>query len=294
MNIEEKCGINCAGALRLKYPGSLKSKTKKNSYSEEPIKNVYANSLTGDSLSSIEQSILNWPRAVESAEFETESCAGNCENFTKILANISKEQFGVTFLMHTDVKAFDIDWNELNDSDKKTKAIKAIYTSKGKIAVDSNTEVIIAAGSWTPKLLWLCGYFAPIYPMKGYSVAIDLPPEGSDNRPEESAIPSRMLIDQKLYISRLGNQIRITSMGEFCGWDTKPDYTIDRIFREAGKIRVPGLKPLFDASPTRCGLRPYSADGIIILGRIEDTTNLSVNVGPGFNGWKISYSQNPH
>ena len=190
--------------------------------------------------------------------------------------------------MHAHVKAFDIDWNELNDSDKKTKAIKAIYTSKGKIAVDSNTEVIIAAGSWTPKLLWLCGYFAPIYPMKGYSVAIDLPPEGSDNRPEESAIPSRMLIDQKLYISRLGNQIRITSMGEFCGWDTKPDYTIDRIFREAGKIRVPGLKPLFDASPTRCGLRPYSADGIIILGRIEDTTNLSVNVGPGFNGWKIS------
>ena len=48
------------------------------------------------------------------------------------------------------------------------------------------------------------------------------------------------------------------------------------------------MQSLFDLTPTRCGLRPYSADGIILLGRIETITNLSVNVGPGFNGWKIS------
>ena len=39
---------------------------------------------------------------------------------------------------------------------------------------------------------------------------------------------------------------------------------------------------------TRCGLRPYSADGIILLGRVSALANLSLNVGPGFNGWKIS------
>ena len=38
----------------------------------------------------------------------------------------------------------------------------------------------------------------------------------------------------------------------------------------------------------RCGLRPYSADGIILLGRVSGLSNLSLNVGPGFNGWKIS------
>ena len=43
------------------------------------------------------------------------------------------------------------------------------------------------------------------------------------------------------------------------------------------------MQSLFDLTPTRCGLRPYSADGIILLGRIEKITNLSVNVGPGFN-----------
>ena len=38
----------------------------------------------------------------------------------------------------------------------------------------------------------------------------------------------------------------------------------------------------------RCGLRPYSADGIILLGRVSGFENLSLNVGPGFNGWKIN------
>ena len=47
------------------------------------------------------------------------------------------------------------------------------------------------------------------------------------------------------------------------------------------------LQKFCEATPMRCGLRPYSADGIILLGRVENTANLSLNVGPGFNGWKI-------
>ena len=66
--------------------------------------------------------------------------------------------------------------------------------------------------------------------MKGYSVAMDLPANGSPDRPEEADVPSRMLIDGHMYISRLGDQVRVTSMGEFCGWDTRPDPKIDRQF----------------------------------------------------------------
>ena len=54
-------------------------------------------------------------------------------------------------------------------------------------------NLVVAAGSWTPKLLALCGFFCPVYPMKGYSVAMDLPPEHSTDRPLETNIPSRML-----------------------------------------------------------------------------------------------------
>ena len=44
---------------------------------------------------------------------------------------------------------------------------------------------------------------------------------------------------------------------------------------------------IIDKITFRCGLRPYSADGIILLGKVSGFQNLSLNVGPGFNGWKI-------
>ena len=98
-------------------------------------------------------------------------------------------------------------------------------------------------------------------------------------------------------------------MGEFAGWDTVPRKEVDEAFRKAAREHLtPSLQHLFDKTPTRfritqvsdaytgcffltiprCGLRPYSADGIILLGRVSGLANLSLNVGPGFNGWKIS------
>ena len=167
------------------------------------------------------------------------------------------------------------------------KIVNAIHTNNGIYVIGDETEVVVAAGSWTPKLLALCGYFCPVYPMKGYSVAMNLPPEGSPNRPLDKDIPSRMLIDNKMYVSRLGNQVRVTSVGEFSGWNTTPDPNVNKYFRLEARAHVLTLAELFDATPTRCGLRPYSADGIILLGRVVNTGNLSMNVGPGFNGWKI-------
>ena len=51
-----------------------------------------------------------------------------------------------------------------------------------------------------------------------------------------------MLIDNKMYVSRLGEQVRVTSMGEFSGWSTDPDPVIDSRFRKEAASHVPGLK----------------------------------------------------
>ena len=289
LSLEEKCGINRRGAIRFHYPNTSVGKTSNVSYSSEPITKIVPNGSNANNLFEIEKSSLKWPKVIESAEFETSSSAGNCEIFSKSLADVAKSTLGVKFLMNTKVESFELETLKTSISlSDKNKAVKVIYTTNGKIDVDDNTEVIIAAGSWTPMLLWQCGFFAPIYPMKGYSVSMNIPPEGSKDRPLDKDLPTRMLIDKKMYISRLGDQIRVTSIGEFCGWNTIPDPSINEIFRSNGRIRVPAIQDLFDSTPTRCGLRPYSADGIILLGRIQNTTNLSVNVGPGFNGWKIS------
>jgi len=127
--------------------------------------------------------------------------------------------------------------------------------------------------------------------MKGYTVSFDLSQkqlEEYESSIQDFHLPSRMIIDKKMYISRLGQNIRITSIGEFCGWDTKPDEIINRSFRENGRKHLPDLAHEFDKTPTRCGLRPQSADGVIVLGRVDGMKNLSLNVGPGQTGWKLS------
>ncbi len=56
-------------------------------------------------------------------------------------------------------------------------------------------QVVFAAGSWTPRLLWHAGLFVPVYPMKGYSLAMDLPEEGHPQRPREEDLPRRIISD---------------------------------------------------------------------------------------------------
>merc|ERR1712192_385577 len=143
--------------------------------------------------------------------------------------------------------------------------VERIITEEEVLNIEPGVEVVVAAGAWTPLLLSTMGLFCPVYPMKGYSVAMDLPPYGSSMRPAEEDLPRRMLVDGKLYVTRLG---------EFAGWDTLPRKEVDEAFRRAAREHLtPPLQLLFDKTPTRCGLRPYSADGIILLGRVSGFEN---------------------
>ena len=64
------------------------------------------------------------------------------------------------------------------------------------------------------------------------------------------------------FTSRLGDRIRMSTMGEFCGWNTAPDPAADAFFRAAAKERMPTLSEVIDGTETVCGLRPYSNDGV--------------------------------
>jgi glycine/D-amino acid oxidase-like deaminating enzyme len=114
---------------------------------------------------------------------------------------------------------------------------------------------------------------------------MDLPETGG--RPETD-LPQRIISDKYIYTTRLGQQVRVASMGEFDGWTTKPTQHVDSRFRAEATKKFPRLAEMMAISPTRCGLRPFSADGIVLLGRLPQLENCSVSVGPGFNGWKTA------
>lgn len=129
----------------------------------------------------------------------------------------------------------------------------------------------------------MIGLYAPIYPLKGYCIPFSAPKHLSSNE-----IPSRIVTNGIIYNTLLGDQVRTTSVGEFSGWSTEPDSDVDKRFRNAVTEFMPQLKNEIMSHPTRCGLRPYVSDGAVLLGRVEQVSNLLINCGPGSNGWKIA------
>ena len=55
----------------------------------------------------------------------------------------------------------------------------------------------LAAGSWTPQLLWHAGLYLPIYPLKGYGLVMDLD-KAAAKRPPETSLPRRVVSDSVL------------------------------------------------------------------------------------------------
>uniref|UniRef100_A0A7S3LUH2 FAD dependent oxidoreductase domain-containing protein n=1 Tax=Aplanochytrium stocchinoi TaxID=215587 RepID=A0A7S3LUH2_9STRA len=269
----KKSGYSQRGAMALVFsdPSQVKPSAKN---SHEPQKII-----TGDDIFKQEPSIKEMTHKPTAVRFDYKALAADSERFTKALAEkcVTDPTLDVTFVYDTKVQGIDV-----NSGHDGLPSISALNTNRGVIKVDSDTQVVAAAGSWTPQLLALCGLYAPVYPLKGYCIPMQVP----KNVPEEK-LPSRIVSDEVVYTSRLGDQIRVTSIGEFSGWNTKPDVNVDKRFREAALERMPQLTEQIQSHPTRCGLRPYVSDGIVLLGRVELFSNLLVNCGPGSNGWKI-------
>jgi glycine/D-amino acid oxidase-like deaminating enzyme len=132
--------------------------------------------------------------------------------------------------------------------------------------------------------------YAPVYPLKGYAISLSAKEILRQSQGKLSAedLPSRIVCDPYMYTSRLGDEVRITSIGEFSGWSTKPTPQVDKEFRREAARQFPQLADYLASATTRCGHRPYVNDGLLLLGRVQEYDNLLVSCGPGSNGWKMA------
>lgn len=297
--LASKCGYNTSGALKVNLvPGRTSSSLKDvhpdgtkvtkadPATSEAPVDLKHTDREPSRNLTAAETRELEpWlalteeerNARVKGAKFQYEAAVANSEAYTHEVARVCARE-GVRFVHNTRVVAL--------DKSEDGSRIAAIRTSEGAVRIDDSTQVVIAAGAWTPRLLWTCGLWAPVYPLKGYSVAMDLPPAGDPKRPDDRMLPQRLVSDKYVYVTRMADHVRVASMGSFDGWSTAPEPAVDATFREHAAGHVPQLRTLFEETPTRCGLRPLVNDGAVLLGKAPAFDNLYVNVGPGSNGWK--------
>jgi D-amino-acid dehydrogenase len=190
---------------------------------------------------------------------------GDCFKFTNALAK-KAEELGVSFFYRTEIKGLDI------ESDR----IRGAVTSSERFAADA---VVVALGSYSPLILKPHGIRVPVYPVKGYSLTIDIS--------DASHAPVSTVMDEtyKIAITRLGTRIRVGGMAEISGYTND----LGQARRRTLEHSVMDLFPGGDVSRASfwSGLRPMTPDGTPIIGPTK-TAGLFLNTGHGTLGWTMS------
>lgn len=145
-------------------------------------------------------------------------------------------------------------------------------------------QIVVSAGSYTPRLVRPLGVRVPICPAKGYSLTAPMP--------EGLPVPAHAVLDDryKAGVVPLGaRRIRVGGTVEFTGFNlelsSKRVANLQSLLagvlpRHAERISVDEMRPW-------CGLRAASPDGVPILGA-SGVEGLSLASGHGHLGWSMA------
>lgn len=191
---------------------------------------------------------------------------GDCFKFTNALADECKK-LGVKFMMKTEILSL----NRVGDT------IESISTSRGNLTADN---YLCALGSYSTLLLSEIDVRIPVYPIKGYSLTIDI------DDPDCAPISTVMDETYKVAVTRFDNRVRVGGTAEIASYNkdlkekrkANVEFVVNDLFPGAG-----------DTSKAEfwTGLRPMTPDGTPILGETK-VDNLFLNTGHGTLGWTMS------
>ena len=197
---------------------------------------------------------------------------GDCHKFTVALADLLSRR-GVRFRFDTNVQRL------LFEGDRMT----GVITNQGMLDADA---YVVALGSEAARALRPLGIDLPIYPVKGYSVTVDIE--------EGTLAPRSSVMDEhsKIMMTRLGTRLRAAGLAEISGYDAsiRPSgaetvlHTLREFFPRAARHRGTGPEGVAEGVNAWTGLRPMTPDGPPYHGATK-FTNVFLNLGQGSNGW---------
>ena len=194
--------------------------------------------------------------------------SGDAHAFTVRLSELAQAR-GVRFLREKAVEALEVEGE---------RAVAA-RLGDGRLEADA---FVVSLGSYSPRVLRPLGISIPVYPLKGYSITIALPPRLAEHAPSVS------LTDEahKLVVSRLGERLRVAGTAELTGYDT----SINQTRCAAIVARIARLFPALAAAKDIqywAGLRPATPTNVPVIGRTR-IANLFLNTGHGTLGWTLA------
>jgi len=205
--------------------------------------------------------------------FTQSDATGDIHKFTSGLA-AAAARLGVHTLYGQDVKSVQSNGQQ---------ALITVAQEQGSPIVHSFDSVVVCAGVASRNFAAQLGDRVNIYPVKGYSITVNLNDEES-----QMGAPTVSLLDDetKLVTSRLGlNRFRVAGTAEFNGEDR--DIRADRI-----RPLVSWVEQCFPRINTRsvvpwAGLRPMLPNMMPRVGQGK-AANVFYNTGHGHLGWTLS------
>jgi D-amino-acid dehydrogenase len=201
------------------------------------------------------ESTLNLENVIGGA-WTASDWTGDIHKFCRQLADVMQEKYNVEFVYDNDIK----DVAELEYYD----------------------NVVVANGVDAYHLAKTVGDNLPIYPVKGYSITIELDDESAKHAPNVSLLDD----EAKIVTARLGNRFRVAGTAELCGenWDIRRD-RIEPLLNWVHKNF-----PNIDTSKytSWACLRPMTPNMLPIIKQSNTNPKVFYHVGHGHLGWTLS------
>jgi D-amino-acid dehydrogenase len=197
--------------------------------------------------------------------------SGDIHKFCKNMHRVLEDKYGVKSLFNTEIETI------YKDKDKVILAA-ADESSASGMQFD---QVAICAGIETQRFADVLGDSMRVYPVKGYSITIQL-----DDEESQTSAPKVSLLDdpKKIVSSRLGNRLRVAGTAELAG--TNKDIKQDRIRPLLGWVRdyFPGVST--ENYTPWAGLRPMTPDMMPLIFESK-AKDIFYNTGHGHLGWTL-------
>jgi len=190
--------------------------------------------------------------------------------FTKNLAKLCSEKYGVEFHYNVEVK------NLLTNHQK----ITGINTTDNVYVADA---YIYALGAVSNKLLTGIKLNTDILPVKGYSLSIKCN--------EEYIAPTTCLsdVEKRIVYSRIGNVFRVGGVAEFASTDAhKNSYSKPIKFLKNNLLSTFSNYGDMDSCVQWSGFRPLRPNSLPLICNSKKYPNLFLNTGHGSLGWTLA------
>jgi D-amino-acid dehydrogenase len=218
--------------------------------------------LSKDEVYALEPTLAHSARKVVGGIHAYEDETGDPYLFCNALAKVAAERYGVKFQYGVTIKEIHVE----------NKMVVGVSTSQGDVSADG---YVMAMGSYSSTILRTINIDVPIYPMKGYSITINV----NDGCPNVSLTDGT----HKIVYSRLGGRLRVAGTAEFAGYDQSLNEKRIGNIINAAKELFPKADWNQNISKWAC-IRPSTPDGPPIMGNTP-YRNLFLNTGHGTLGW---------